>query len=138
MVDSSSTIRMLCMMKNRGCCDQFCYDGQLNYESRTGGSVLFYANRAMMIFNNSAHDSQAKSRSPLFCGEVGKEQALFQLSRNAMAGVANHDFDGVAACDHSRGDVNLAQSRAQHRFCGIVQQICECPLDSLWVSHHFG
>ena len=92
----------------------------------------------MVIFNDSAHDGQAEARAPLFCGEVGKEQALLQFSCNAVAGIANHDFDGVTACDHSRGDVNLAQSRAHHGFSGVVQKIRQRSLDGFGVSHHFG
>src|SRR5215831_14194191 len=73
---SSSTMRMLCMQlcicpRNRlGC------DGQLHHKLRAYGSVFFDADRAAMIFNDSADYREPEPGSSLLGGEVRQEEAF--------------------------------------------------------------
>ena len=61
--------------------------------------IFLYANRAMVIFHNPAHNRKAEPGAAFLGREVRQEQLLFKLPRDAMTGVCNSDFNRVAAAD---------------------------------------
>src|SRR3984893_5503396 len=77
MPDSSSTMRMLCMLTGEGRGNEFRGDRQLHYEPGADRLILFNANRAAVVFDDAADDGQSQSRSPFLGGEVGQEESLF-------------------------------------------------------------
>src|SRR6185312_7471045 len=94
--DSSSTMRMLDMR-----CSHVRYaisrDGQLNHKARAHGLVLLHANRAAMILDNPAHNCQAQPGTSFFGREIGHEQALLGLLRDALPGIGDADLDSITA-----------------------------------------
>ncbi len=50
-----------------------------------------------MVFDDAADDGQTQTSSAFLGGKIGKEEPLFQLLGNAVAGVGNGDFDGIPA-----------------------------------------
>src|SRR5713226_3194133 len=138
MPDSSSTMRMLCMLANGGSGNRFSGNGQFHYEPCSHRFVFFDPNRAVVIFNDATDDSQAQSSSALLGGKVRQEKAFFQLLGNAVASVGYGDFDGVPAGHQRRGDLNFANQRAVHGLGCIVYKVGQRAFDGLGISHDFG
>src|SRR5208282_6674064 len=96
---SSSTIRMLCMLGSSGRGRGFGHDRQFDDEARADGMIFFNTNRAVMIFHNAAHDSEAEAGAAFLGGEIREKKFFFQLAGHAVAGVGDGNLDGVAARD---------------------------------------
>src|SRR6478672_2442485 len=107
MPDSSSTIRMLCMLAGKRRGNEFRGDGQFHYEPGADGLIFLDANGSAMVFDDAADDGQSQSGSPFLGGEVRQKESLFQFLCNAVAGVRNGDLDGVAAGHQRSGDLNV-------------------------------
>src|SRR5580658_6817137 len=98
-VGSSSTIRMLCMLIDGGRGDRIRNHRQFNHKARADGLIFFYANGAVVVFDDTVHDGKSKARAALLGGEVRQEQPLLQLPRNAVASIGDSDLHHVAAGD---------------------------------------
>src|SRR5579863_892296 len=122
-VGSSSTMRMLCMLVDGGLSDSVRYDWQFDHKAGTDWPILFHANGAVVIFNNTIHDRKPKTGSALFGGEVWEKQPFFQLPGNAVASVGDSNLHDIAAGHQRGGNLNLAKERILHRFSRVVQQI---------------
>src|SRR5215469_15789655 len=96
---SSSTMRMLCMLGDHGRWRRFRHHGKFYDEACADRMILFHANRAMMILHDAAHDRKAQARAPLLRGEIWQEQLLLHIAGDAMTGIRDTDFHGVAAAD---------------------------------------
>src|SRR5580704_11171804 len=94
---SSSTMRMLCMLRSRRCRRRFGDNGKFYDEARADRIILFHANGAMVIFDDAADDGQSKARAALLGGEIRQKEFFFDFTGNAVASVGNGDLDGVAA-----------------------------------------
>ena len=70
---------------------------QLDDEARAYGTVLFDADGTMMIFDDAAYDCEAEAGAAFLGREIGEEQFLFELLRDAVARVGDQDFDRIAA-----------------------------------------
>src|SRR5215467_13411166 len=99
MPGSSSTMRMLCMLRTGGRCDGFRRQRQLDDEPCAHGLVFFNANRTMVIFNNPAYDRQAKPSAPSFRREVRQKESLFQFLSDPVPCIGDGELDRVAAGD---------------------------------------
>src|SRR5215475_11585900 len=137
MPDSSSTMRMLCMLSGR--CGQG-FDSQRKFHDETSAYwlILFYTDRSAVILDNAADDGQTQSRSALLGREVRQKKLFLQFLRNAMACIRYDNLDGVVTVDEASRDPDLAYQRALHGFSGIVDQVCQCSLDRFSVSHYLG
>src|SRR5436190_4929332 len=96
-LDSSSTMRMLCMLDDSRRDKVFRSHRQLNHKFRSHWPVFLYPNRTAMVFDDAVHDGQAQSRPSFLGGKVRQEEPFFQFLRNSVAGIGNCDFDGVTA-----------------------------------------
>src|SRR6476660_2358027 len=107
MPDSSSTMRMLCIVANGGDGNYFSGYRQLHHETGSHRLVLLDSNGTMMIIDDSADNSKAQSGSPLLCGEVRQEETLLQFLGNAMPSISDGDFNGFPAGHKRRRDLNF-------------------------------
>src|SRR5690349_11679434 len=120
MPDSSSTMRMLCMLANDRGGNDFSGYRQLHDETGSHRLVFLDSNGTVMILDDPADNSQAQSGSPLLGGKVRQEETLLQFPGNTVASVGNGNFDGVPAGHERRGDLNFSDQRGLHGLCGIV------------------
>src|SRR5580692_1394166 len=138
MVGSSSTMRMLCMLIDGGCGNGFGHNRQFHHKPGADRLILFYANRAVMIFDDAVYDGKSKTGSAFLGGEVRQEQALLQLASHAVASIGDDDLHHVAAMHQSGGNLNLPKQRILHRFGSIVYQVGKGSLDSFGVRQYVG
>src|ERR1700733_224570 len=108
-------MRMLCMLSANGCRHGLNNNRKFNDETRAHGMVFFYADRAMMIFNNAAHDCQAKSSAAFLGGEIWQEEFLLEFSGHAMTSVGDGDFHRIASGDPRGRSFNAPQRRTLRR-----------------------
>src|SRR6185437_371528 len=87
---SSSTTRTLCILFF-GLCHVY-RQRKFHNELGPGRFIFFYADRAVMVLNDSAHNRQAQARPALFGREVRKEQFFFNLAVDSVAGVGDQNF----------------------------------------------
>src|ERR1700732_3447062 len=99
---SSSTMRILCMLRRHGGQGGFENDRKFHNEARSNRLVLLHANRSVMFFDDAAHDRQAEAGPALSSGEIGQKEFLLQFAGHAMSGISDGDLDRVAA-GHQRG-----------------------------------
>src|SRR5579862_856316 len=138
MPDSSSTIRMLCMLAGEGRGNKFRGDGQLDHKASADRLVLLDANRSAVVFDDATHDGEAKTSYAFLGREIRQEESLFQLLGDPVPGIGDRDFDSVATGHQRGGNLNVADQGALHRLGGIVHQVGESSLDGLGVRHHLG
>src|SRR5580704_17634056 len=105
---SSSTTRMLCMLRNHRCRGGFGNDRQFDDEAGTDRIVFFHANGAMMIFHDAANDRQDQSRAALLGREIRKEEFPFQFAGDAMSGISDRNLNRGAAGNERGRNTNLA------------------------------
>src|SRR6266404_4388627 len=76
-----------------------CFDGhgQFDNEAAAERLVFFHSDRTMMVFHNSAHNSQTQPGATLLGGKVRQEQPFLNVARNSLPGVGDNQFDGIAA-----------------------------------------
>src|SRR5579864_6398486 len=131
---SSSTMRILCML---GSGRSFRDNGKFDNETRADWAVLFYADRAMMIFDDAAHNRQAEARAALLSGEIRQEKPLLEFASDAVPGVGDGDLDGIASRHQGSRNFNFAHHRILRRLGRVVHQIGYGALDCLAVGHYF-
>src|SRR5205814_421492 len=73
-LDSSSTMRMLCMLDDSRRDKVFRSHRQLNHKFRSHWPVFLYSNRTAMVFDDAVHDGQAQSRPSLLGGKVRQKE----------------------------------------------------------------
>src|SRR5579863_6269665 len=137
-VGSSSTMRMLCMLVDGSGDDRVRYNRQLHHEASPDRSIFFYANGAVVIFNNAIHDGKAQASASFLGGEVRQEQAFLQFPGNPVAGISHHNLHYVAVRYQSGGNLNFAKDGILHRFRRVVHQVGQRSLDGFGVGHHVG
>src|ERR1700730_19454208 len=91
---SSSTMRILCMVDGDG--RGFRNNRKFDNEARADRAVLLDADRAMMIFDDAAHDRQAEARAAPLGREIRQEKLLLEFASNAVPGVGDGDLHGAA------------------------------------------
>src|ERR1700722_18442841 len=93
---SSSTIRILCMLRRHRHQRRLWNYRQLYDKARSHGLIFLHADRSVMLFDDAAHDCETEAGSALSRGEIRQEKFFLQLAGYAMAGICDGDFDGVA------------------------------------------
>src|SRR5579872_939040 len=78
MLASSSTMSRLDMF-NDGRWFGFRREGQFDDKSRACRVIFLHANRAVVVLDDSAHDSEAKAGSTLLRGKVRQKKLFLQL-----------------------------------------------------------
>src|SRR5580693_2955991 len=94
---SSSTMRILCMLRRGGGQRRLGNDRQLYDEARSNRLVLLYTNGSVMFFDDTAHDGQAKASSALSGGKIRQKKFFLQLSRYTVASVSDCYFNRIPA-----------------------------------------
>src|SRR5438105_2357599 len=153
MPDSSSTIRMLCMVlasinvvsavstkgKYRGLppAELSVFSGragfrsgfgfgcqwQLHDEPRSYGLVFFHPNRTMMVFDYPTHNRQPQAGAAALGRKIRQEELFFQLWGDSGTSVRHDNFDGILALDQRRGDGDLAHQALRRCLSGVVHQV---------------
>src|SRR6266576_3265033 len=137
MPDSSSTMRMLCMLGG-GCCGRFRSERKFHDEAGANRLILFDPDGALMVFDDAAHDGQAQTGAALLGGEIRQKEFFLQFLGHSVTGVGDSNLHGIATGDETGGDSDFAQQRALHGLGGIVHQVCQGALDGIRISHHLG
>src|SRR5271165_633811 len=119
--DSSSTIRMVCILLDW--VGHFGGHWQLYDKSSSHGGILFYPNRPVMIFHNTADNRETKSGAAFLGGEIRQKKSFLQLRGDAVPGVGDGDLDRIAITQQHGGDIDLLKQRILHGFGGIVHQV---------------
>src|SRR5580765_7714705 len=108
---SSSTTRMLCMLGSHRCRRGVGNNWKFNDEPRAHRSVLFHANGAMMIFDNSADNREPESSAAFLGREIRQEKSFLKFAGHAVARVGDGNFNGVAARHQGRRDFDFSHDR---------------------------
>src|SRR5580693_976327 len=104
---SSSTMRMLCMLRGRRRRRGFKNYGEFYDKSRADGIILFHADGAVVIFDDAADDGQAEPGPALLGRKIRQEEFFLELAGYAVARVGDGDLDRVAAGHQCRRNLNL-------------------------------
>src|SRR5262249_9552805 len=97
MADSSSTMRMLCMLADSGHVHGFGCERKFDYKSGTDRLIFLHANGTVVVFDDAAYNGQSESCPTFLRGKIWQEQPLLQFLCYSVAGVCHRDFDGVMA-----------------------------------------
>src|SRR5438270_6343826 len=138
MPDSSSTMRMLCMLSGNRTGNGFQRDRQFHDEPGANWTIFLDSNGTAMVLNDTADDSQPQPGSSFLSGEVWQKKPFLQFLCDAVAGIGDGDFYGISAGYQQGRDLNLTYQRALHSLSGVIYQIGQCALDRLRIRHHVG
>src|SRR5690349_2298640 len=109
MPSSSSTTRMLCMQDRGG--SGLGRDREFDYETRTHRLIFFYPDRAVMVFNDAAHNGKAESSAAPLGREIGEKQLFLQILSNTVTAVGDRDLHHLAVADQRCCNLNFAHQR---------------------------
>src|SRR5271157_535468 len=135
---SSSTMRMLCMLRRGPSGRGFGDDRQFNDEAGADGTVLLHADGAVMVFDDAVHDGQAQPRATFLGREVRQEEFLLEFAGNSVSGIGYGDFNGIAAGHQRGGNLDFTKDGILQSFSGVIHQIGNGAFDGFAVGHHLG
>ena len=113
---------MLIPELERGRRRNFC-GGEFKNKARADGGVVFDAEEAVVLCDDSGRDSEAKARAAILGGEMRKEEFVLVGGRDAMAGVFDDDFYGIGFRVEARKDANVFRRRRFEGFGSVVDKI---------------
>src|SRR5258705_5603016 len=106
MPDSSSTMRMLCMLGS-GCGGRFGSEREFHDKPGANWLIFFHSDGALMVFDNAAYDRQAQTCAALLGGEIGQKEFFLQLLCNTVTRVGNGNLHGIATGDKTGGHADF-------------------------------
>src|ERR1700680_4816954 len=133
---SSSTMRMLCILGGNRCRRRFENNRKFNDETRAHGLVLFYTDRAVMIFDDAVHDSQATSGAAFLGREIWQEEFFLEFAGHAVAGVGNRDLHRIAGRHQCSRNFNLTHHGILRCLGRIVHEIGNGAFDRFAIRHN--
>src|SRR5438105_11937635 len=112
MLDSSSTMRMLCI-ELCGVCFAlgalgFGGDRQLNYKARSHRRVFFNPHRTAMLLDDTSDDGKPQSSAAFLSGKVREKKFFLQLLAHSRPSIRHDDLDCVFGFEQRGRDVDLA------------------------------
>src|SRR5690349_23342875 len=110
MPSSSSTTRMLCMQDRGG--SGLGRDRKFDDETRAHRLIFFYPDRAVMVFDDAAHNGEAESSAAPLGREIGEKRLFFQVLRNTLTAIGDGNLHHLAVADQRCCNLNFAHQRA--------------------------
>src|SRR6516164_9985095 len=107
---SSSTTKMLGIQDlRRGGC--LCGKRKLQDKLSARRMVLLYADAAVMVFHDAAHDGESQPSATLLGRDIRQEEFFFYFVVNAVAAIGDCNLQRVFAFRLGRSDMDLLDQR---------------------------